>query len=84
MYESADSGVSPLMVIPRTTQEIEEDIRREEAEAESQGTRTQSEALHMKKSDQRCPPINQYELKEIIATFAALLWVFIWRCVPTI
>ena len=31
MYESAESGISPLMVIPRTTQEIEEDIRREEA-----------------------------------------------------
>ena len=29
MYESAESGISPLMVIPRTTQEIEEDIRRE-------------------------------------------------------
>ena len=27
-YESAESGISPLMVIPRTTQEIEEDIRR--------------------------------------------------------
>ena len=33
------------MVIPRMTQEIEEEIRREEAEAESQGTRTQAEAL---------------------------------------
>ena len=28
MYESAESGISPFMVIPRTTQEIEEDIRR--------------------------------------------------------
>ena len=28
MYESAESGVSLLMVVPRTTQEIEEDIRR--------------------------------------------------------
>ena len=37
MYESSESGISPLMVIPRTTQEIEEEIRREEAAAESQG-----------------------------------------------
>ena len=51
MYERAESGISQLMVIPRTTHEIEEDIRREEAEAESQWTRTQSEALQMKKSD---------------------------------
>ena len=36
MYESVESGISPLMVIPRTTQEIKEDIRREEAEADSQ------------------------------------------------
>ena len=41
MYESAESVISPLMVIPRTTQKIEEYIRREEATAEYQGTRTQ-------------------------------------------
>ena len=63
MYESAESGISPLMLIPRTTQEIEEEIRREEAEAGSQGTRTQAEALQMKKVDPRRPPINWYELK---------------------
>ena len=28
MYESAESGISPLMVIPRTTQKIEENIWR--------------------------------------------------------
>ena len=33
IYETAESGISPLMVIPNTTQDIEEDIRREEAEA---------------------------------------------------
>ena len=48
MYESTESGISPLMLISITTQEIEEYIRREEAEAESQGTRTQTEALHIK------------------------------------
>ena len=52
MYESAESGISPLMVIPRTTQEIEEKIRREEAEYESQGIITQTEALHMEKQIQ--------------------------------
>ena len=38
MYESSESGISPLMVIPKTTQDIEEEIRREVAAAESQGT----------------------------------------------
>ena len=41
MYERAESGISPLMVIPSTKQEIEKYIRREEAEDEYQGTRTQ-------------------------------------------
>ena len=63
MYESAESGISPLMFIPRTTQEIEDEIRREEAEAESQGTRTQAEELQTKKSDPRLPPRIWYELR---------------------
>ena len=73
MYESTESGISQLMVIPRTTQETEEDIRQEEVEAESQGTRNQSGALKMKKSDPRHPPRNRYELKYMLATFAAFL-----------
>ena len=35
---------------------------------------TQSEALQMKKSDPRGPPRKWYELKEMLSTFAALLW----------
>ena len=35
IYGSSESGISPFMAIPRTTQEIEEEIRREEVEAES-------------------------------------------------
>ena len=63
MYESAESGISTLMVIPKTTQEIEEEIWQEEVVSESQSTRTQSKALQMKKSDPRQPPKNWYELK---------------------
>ena len=63
------------MVIPKTTQDIEEEIRREEAAAESQGTRTQAEAMQMKKADPRRPPRNWYELNDMLATFDALLWV---------
>ena len=61
------------MVIPRTTHEIEEEIRREEAEAESQGTRTQVDSLQIKKSDPRRSPGNWYEFKKMLAKFAALL-----------
>ena len=63
MYESAESGISPLMVIPRTKLETEYEVRREEAEAESQETRTQAEALQMKKTDPRLAPRNWYGLK---------------------
>ena len=82
MYESAESGISSLMVIPRTTKEIEEEIRREEAEAKSQGTRTQVEALQMKKKDPKCPPRNCYKLKEMQAEFAAWLWVLFGDVCP--
>ena len=81
-YESAESGISSLMVIPRTTQEIEEEIRREEAAAESKGKRNQVEELQMKKSDPRRPPRNWYELKEMLAAFAALLWVLFGDVCP--
>ena len=75
MYESTESGISTLMVIPRTTQEIAETIRREEAAAEPQETKTQWEATQTKKVDPRRSPRNWYELKEMLTKFAALLWV---------
>ena len=71
MYESAESGISPLMVIPRTTQEIEEEIRREEAEYESQGTINQSEALQMKKNRPKSA------LQETSRTFVRITLAFI-------
>ena len=70
------------MTIPRTKQQIEEEIRRKDAEYESQGTITQVEALKMKKSDPRRPPRNWYKLKEMVAKFAALLWVLFENVCP--
>ena len=82
MYESADRKISQLMVIPRTTQEIEEEIRREDTEDESQGTRKPAQALQMKKEDPRRPPRKWYELKEMLATFAAFLWILFGYVCP--
>ena len=65
-----------------TIQEIEEDIRREEAEDEYQGTRTQAEAPQMKKADPRCPLRNWCKLKEMIAKCSALLWVLFGDVCP--
>ena len=63
------------MVIPRTTQEIEEYIRRKDAEAESQGTRTQAEALQMKTIISKAPTKKLVRVYEMLATFSVLLWV---------
>ena len=61
----------------RVIGEIEKDIRQEEAASESQGTRTQPETLNMNKLYPRSPPRNWYELKEMLANFFVLLWVFL-------
>ena len=45
MYDSAEIRISPLMVIPRTTQDIDKDIRQEEADDESKDTRTKFESF---------------------------------------
>ena len=82
MYESAESGISPLMVIPITTQEIEEEIMREEAVDKSKGTRNKTETMNMKKADPRRPPRNWYELKDMISTFAVLLWLLFGDVCP--
>ena len=84
MYESAESGISPLMVIPITTQEIEEEIRREEAEAEPQGTRTQAEALKMKKTRSKDPTKKLVRVKRNASNICYIVVGIVWRCVSTI
>ena len=82
MYESVESGISPLIVIPRTTQEIEEEFLREEAAEKYQCTQTQSEAFQIKNSDPRGPPRNWYELKEMLAKFDEFFWVLFGNVCP--
>ena len=84
MYESAESGIFPLMVIPRTTQKTEEDIRREEAEAESQVTRTQVEALQMKKIRSKAPTKKLVGIKGNASYICCIVVGIVWRCVPTV
>ena len=55
IYKSTESGISPLIVIPRTTPDIEEYIWWEEVVVESQCTRNQSVALQMKNQIQYAP-----------------------------
>ena len=48
MYDRAESGIFKIYGDPKDYQDIEEYIWREEATDESQGTRTELEALQMK------------------------------------
>ena len=63
------------MTITRTTRDIEEEIRWEDAAAKSQVTGTKSESLQLLKTGTRIPPRNWYELKGIFNTFSALLYM---------
>ena len=84
MYESAESEISPLMVIPITTQEIEEEISREKAEYESQGTRTQAEALHMKKIRSNASTKKLVRIKVNSSYICCIIVSIVWRCVSTV
>ena len=66
------------MVIPITTQEIEEEIRMKEAEAESQWKRTQAETLQIKKKIQG----SHQETGTNKRKSAALLWVLFGDVCP--
>ena len=80
IYESAESGISPLIVVPITTQKIEEGVRQEEAAAESQGTRTQSEALEIKNQIQGA----HQETGMYDSYICCIIVGIVYRCVPSI
>ena len=84
MYESSESGISPLMVIPRTTQEIEEEIRQGEAAAASNGTRTQAEALQIKNSRSKVPTKKLVLIKGNASYTCCTIVGIVWICVPPI
>ena len=81
MYESAESGISPLIVIPRTTQKIEEDVRREDAEDESQGTRIQRRNSKWK-SRSKALTKKLVRVKRKASYIYALLWVLFGYMCP--
>ena len=84
MYESAENEISPLMVIPRTTQEIEKYIRREEAEAESQGTGTQAETVPKRKKRSKAPTKKLVRVKRNASHIFCIVVGIVGRCVPTL
>ena len=73
VYESEELGLSPLMCLPQTTQVVEQAMTLEDAEEESAGMRTKEESMQRRKSEPRLPPRGYYQLKLILATYAALL-----------
>ena len=81
-FESAKSGITPLIVLPWGARAVEEEVRKELAEKESQGNLTNAEAMQMKKSDQQNPAGNLYALRRMLCTFAALLWTLFGELCP--
>ena len=82
-YMSLDRGMSAQVCLRVTRDYILQETAKEEAEHASQNTRTYSEALARKtKTKPRTPPLTMDELKLAVATFAALLCVFLGDYCP--
>ena len=82
MYESAESGISPLMVIPELHKKSKNILGGKRHKLNLKGQELKRRHSRRKKSDPRRPPRNWYELKDMLATFSALLWVLFGDVCP--
>jgi hypothetical protein len=73
--KASDRGVSNMMCLPRTIQEIQERLEKERMARDTESNRTMSEAVKLATSSLKEPPLSYYTLKLMIATFSALLFV---------
>jgi hypothetical protein len=72
--KTGEKGISILVCLPRTQQEIEAIRLREQAADDSRQNRTLAEALKLAATESRQPAANCLELKLNIATYLAKLW----------
>jgi hypothetical protein len=73
--KASDRGVSNMMCLPRTIQEIAERLEKERIARETQANRTMIEAVKLSTSSLKEPPYSYCTLKLNLATLAALLFV---------
>lgn len=77
--KASDRGVSNMMCLPRTIQEIQDRLEKEALARETSQNRTMNEAIKLATSSLKEPPAGYYTLKLNIATLLALLFVLYGR-----
>lgn len=75
MSAASGRGVSNLVVLTRTQAEIEALIQLEQAQSETEFTRTYDEATKLAKAEARAPPKTFATVRLNLAAYAALLFV---------
>ena len=73
--KTSDLGVTNMACLPRRQWEIEQMIMAEQAEAETEATRTQKDVEKRLKGEVREPPSNYFSLKLNVATTAGMVFV---------
>jgi len=74
VYDSAEMGISPLLCLPKKSTEVERELMQEDADRMSEGTRTKTVALRLRKTNTRSPSQNYYEMKLMVGTYASFLF----------
>jgi hypothetical protein len=77
--KASDRGVSNMMCLPRTIQEIQERLEKEALARDTLANRTMNEAIKLAANSLKEPPAGYYTLKLNIATLLALLFVLYGR-----
>ena len=72
---TCEKGISNLLCLPRTSDEIEALKLFEQAIEETRATRTLKEAERIAASNKRDPTVEYHSLKLMVATYASLLYV---------
>jgi hypothetical protein len=79
--KASDRGVSNMMCLPRTIQEIQERLEKEALARDTVANRTMNKAVKLAANSLKEPPAGYYTLKLNIATLLTLLFVLYgWSC----
>jgi hypothetical protein len=74
LLKGAERGVSNLICLPQTAQEIQEKMIRDEAARTTMDTRTYDEAMKLAKLATIKPPAGYYAFRNMLKTTAALVF----------
>ncbi len=75
MFKSAGQGITPLICLSTDRGTVKEAMNNKDIDKGDGIQKTRAEERQRRKIRMRNPPRNYYELTEMVATFAALLFV---------